>query len=665
MISENSNLWRIHLVLSVIYFVSSVSLTPSQIFAQQDGKGADIRIVSKLPNEDKRWALIIGIDRYEKDASSLKGAVNDAKALKDALVKYAGFFDDHVILLTSDAVDPDNLPRRENILDALNRLISNIPEDGLFLFSFSGHGVSVNDRAYLIPSNGRFTKSLSLLRDYSIDVERIRETVKEIKIKQVLIILDACRNEPGKGETANPLTEVYKRGFSFDVANGEVKAFATLYATSVGERAFEFYDKEMRQYRGYFSYAVEEAIKGKVANKNGEVTLGSLISYVENTVPARVHSEQGEKQEPSKEIAGYKESELVLSVVRAGAGPGSPTVAGVQTGEAPSPSIKTGEASFWGAVQESQDPSDFDRFLAAYPNGTYAALAKFKRDKLRTSAEISRYRNPKQGMVMRREIANGVEMEFVGIPTGEFLMGRLPDDNDRKYNELPQRKVVIKDGFWMGKYEVTERQWKAVMKSSPSSFETCDDCPVNSAKWLEVQQFIQRLNERNDGFEYRLPSEAEWEYAARANTKTRFYWGDDWDYSMICGHANVADLETQKTQPFKMIILGEAVNCNDGYAGLAPVGKFQPNGFDLYDMIGNAQEWCQDIFSRDYKHLPNDGSANLSIGDPNERVVRGGSYVSGPERGRDLGSASRSYDSINYSFGSGFRLVAVPRGSNP
>jgi hypothetical protein len=270
--------------------------------------------VSQLPSSEKRWALIIGVDTYEKDISSLRGAVNDAQALKDVLVKYAGFLESHVVLLRTGATDSDQLPRRSNILDELNKLSYRVPHDGLLLFSFSGHGVSIGTEAYLIPSDGRITKNLSFLRDFGIDVQRIKEGIKEIKVKQVLMFLDACRNQPGRGETPNPMTEAYTRGFSFDITNNEVQAFATLYATSIGERAFEFFDKQTRQYRGYFSYAIEEGMKGKAGNARGQITLGGLISYVENTVPSRVRFETGEKQVPFNEVAGYKENDLILAL---------------------------------------------------------------------------------------------------------------------------------------------------------------------------------------------------------------------------------------------------------------------------------------------------------------------------------------------------------------
>ncbi len=314
---ERANLRRDLLAIVVCSaFLSCLLIFPAIAIAQvvRDGKGVGVKLVTQLPSREKRWALILGIDKYREDISSLKGAVNDAKALKDVLVNNAGFPENQIVMLTTGAANPDLLPTRANILDELNILSYRVPEDGLLLFAFSGHGVSIGSDAYLIPSDGRITKNLSLLRDLSIDVQRIKEVIKEIKVKQVLMLLDACRNELGKGETANPLTEAFKRGFSFDVVNSGVKAFATLYATSLGERAFEFYDKETGLYRGYFSYAIEEGLKGKAGNGNGKITLRDLINYVENTVPKRVQVARGENQEPFNEIAGYKENELVLSI---------------------------------------------------------------------------------------------------------------------------------------------------------------------------------------------------------------------------------------------------------------------------------------------------------------------------------------------------------------
>lgn len=308
--------WQI-VVSGILIF--AVWLGALLVYAQtkQDGKGVGVKVVSELPSKEKRWALIVGIDEYQNDVSTLKGSVNDAKALKNVLVNNAGFSDNQIILLTTDSAEQDKRPTRDNILGALSDLYSRVPEDGLLLFSFSGHGISVGNQAFLIPSNGRFTKNQELLQDFSIDVSRIKRAIETMKVKQVLMLLDACRNEPGKGDTPNVLTDAYKNGFSFDVANSDVKAFATLYATSISERAYEFFDKETKQFRGYFSHAVEEALKGKAANEKGEVTLSRLIDYLETTVPKKVKYDKGETQIPMANYSEtYRANQLILAVAK-------------------------------------------------------------------------------------------------------------------------------------------------------------------------------------------------------------------------------------------------------------------------------------------------------------------------------------------------------------
>jgi hypothetical protein len=353
--------------------------------AQEDSRILAHPEVRSLPSKEKRWALIVGIDEYEKDVSSLKGAVNDARALKDILVKQAGFPESQVILLTSDAADRDQLPTRGNILEELDNLTGRVPADGLFLFSFSGHGVSIANEAYLIPSDGRITKSLKLLRNFSIDVRWIKDAIEDSKIKQVLMLLDACRNEVGRGDAANPLTEAYKSGFSFDVVNSGVKAFATLYATSIGYRAFEFLDRDTRRYRGYFSYAVEEGLKGKAANARGEITLGGLTDYVDRIVPEKVRSAKGERQEPFKEIAGYKESELVLAM--AAANNTSTNIRPSSVSERIDPVAV--EREYWETIRSSEDTQDYKGYLESYPKGAYAGVAHAKIRQLDAAKKVA------------------------------------------------------------------------------------------------------------------------------------------------------------------------------------------------------------------------------------------------------------------------------------
>lgn len=284
------------------------------IFAQD--KGVIIQPVSKLPQVEKRWALIIGVDTYEKDLTPLSGSVNDAKALRDVLINTAGFPVKQVILMTTDSTDKDLIPNRGNIIDQLDKLSRQISDDSLLLFSFSGHGISIGNEAFLIPSDGRIYQNAELMRERSIDVLRLKQSIQYTKAKQVLMLLDACRNDPlkSKSDIANPLTNAYKNGFRFDTVNKDIEAFATIYATSVGDRAYEFFDRQTQKYRGFFSYAIEEALKGQAADEKGQITLGNLLKYLESNVKQRVSVEKGQRQIPYYVTEGYKTSELVLSV---------------------------------------------------------------------------------------------------------------------------------------------------------------------------------------------------------------------------------------------------------------------------------------------------------------------------------------------------------------
>ena len=195
-------------------------------------------------------------------------------------------------------------------------------------------------------------------------------------------------------------------------------------------------------------------------------------------------------------------------------------------------------------------------------------------------------------------------MEFVGIPPGEFLMGST--SRHAQDDEQPLTRVRISKGFWMGKYEVTQDQWQAVMGNNPSGFSGCGRCPVEQVSWEDVQEFIGRLNGRSGGGRYRLPTEAEWEYAARAGTTTDTYAGD---VTEPIGNDPVVN---------GIAWYGE----NSGYR-THPAGQKAPNGFGLYDMLGNVWEWVGD-WTGDYP-----GGAVTDPAGPGSgsgRVYRGGGW---------------------------------------
>ncbi|HWS85360.1 MAG TPA: caspase family protein [Pyrinomonadaceae bacterium] len=296
------------------------------------GRAGDI---SELPSGAKRWALVIGVDDYKDgQIGSLRGAANDARALADALRRYAGFPADQIVLMTTDQPE-ERQPTRVNILRRLSNLASVVPKDGLLLVSFSGHGIERGGHAYLLPSDAQITDDVTFLEETAVSVSRMHERIRATGVGQVLVLLDACRNDPGgRADAPNPLTEAYTRGFNFDVRNREVQAFATLYATAVGYRAYEYGEKK----QGYFSWALVEGLKGAASNERGEVTLARLVEYVQTVVPKRVGIDlgSGRLQRPFAVIEGYKADDLIVSVV----GPGAADVAAAPHVSPSSPAVE-------------------------------------------------------------------------------------------------------------------------------------------------------------------------------------------------------------------------------------------------------------------------------------------------------------------------------------
>jgi len=211
---------------------------------------------------------------------------------------------------------------------------------------------------------------------------------------------------------------------------------------------------------------------------------------------------------------------------------------------------------------------------------------------------------------------NSIDMNFVLIPAGNFMIGShiSPEEVARKYggeaewfkSEHPQHKVTISEPFYLQATAVTQGQWEKVIGENPSEFNKCgDDCPVKEVPWTDTQKFIDKLNdmEGTDKFKYRLPTEAEWEYASRAGTTTDFSFGDDSD--KLCKYAWYANNSKGKTHP---------------------VGQKEPNAWGIYDIYGNVWEWVEDDWHDNYDGAPDDGRAWVDDPRGADRVIRGGSW---------------------------------------
>jgi formylglycine-generating enzyme required for sulfatase activity len=208
-------------------------------------------------------------------------------------------------------------------------------------------------------------------------------------------------------------------------------------------------------------------------------------------------------------------------------------------------------------------------------------------------------RIPKKARYQTEDLGNGVTLEMVYIPEGRFLMGSPETEKGRNSDEGPQHQVTL-EPFYMGKYPVTQAQYKAVMGKNPSYFKSWfkgKNRPVEQVSWHDAVEFCKRLSEMT-GRTYRLPSEAQWEYAARAGTTTPFYFGDTIT-------SKLANYNSNKT---------------------TDVGSFPPNAFGLYDMLGNVWEWCADPWHDNYEGAPTDGSVWEEDPSRNKRVRRGSSW---------------------------------------
>ena len=244
--------------------------------------------------------------------------------------------------------------------------------------------------------------------------------------------------------------------------------------------------------------------------------------------------------------------------------------------------------------------------------------------------------------------------EMVAVPAGAFVMGAAPGEEDReslaaefRNRSEPQRTVRLRR-FFAGRFEVTRGEYRAFAEATGRASDGCfiwqgaafeldrtkdwrdpgyaqhDGHPATCVSWEDASAYATWLSQKT-GKRYRLLTESEWEYAARAGTRASRFWGDD--RSIACDFANGGDLATHAKVPGASS--WHLAACDDRHAYTAPVGSYRPNAFGLYDMLGNVEEWTEDCWNRDLRATPDDGSA-ASGGDCTQRAVRGGSWLDSP-----------------------------------
>ncbi|MEQ9326509.1 MAG: SUMF1/EgtB/PvdO family nonheme iron enzyme, partial [Rhodospirillales bacterium] len=364
--------------------------------------------------------------------------------------------------------------------------------------------------------------------------------------------------------------------------------------------------------------------RAKIASLNGEA-VASLTAPTAPVAPAAAPSS------PSYRVSDLRATKWVSGRgtvnVRSGPGTGSPVVGRLGGGDEVSVTGRV-EGSEWVRVALADGGAGFVYGSLLGDTKPSAPVPVPGNGRNLSAGTVFRDCENAQVATSGTSVPGGVFCgpELVVIPPGSFMMG-----STESASEQPVHKVDIGYRFAVGRYEVTQSEWRTVMGTDPSVFKGADR-PVENVSWADAQAFIGKLNART-GRKYRLLTDSEWEYVARAGTTTEYSWGND----IGRGNANCA---------------GCGSRWDDRET--APVGSFRANGFGLHDLHGNVWEWVEDCYKDSYSGAPTNGSANTT-GDCNKRVLRGGSWNSNPV---NLRSASRIWNvTVNRYYLFGFRIA--------
>ena len=444
-------------------------------------------------------------------------------------------------------------------------------------------------RGYLLPSDG--DPDRAELTGYPLEV-LYGNLGKLEEARTVVVYLDAgFSGDSHAGMLVQAESAVAYRGV-------EPPANVTVLAAASGAEAASW-DEETRH--GLFTNHLLDALYGGGdADGDGQVTAGEAHEYLSRHVTREARRAYRRRQTPT--LTGPAATVVARAV--AGAFPRRPalTTAAAATEQAAEPAAQDGEPR-----------------AAMRPGSTF-----------RDCEECP---------------------ELVVVPAGSFLMGSPPSEDGREKDEGPRRRVTIAAPFAVGAYEVTRRQYERYVTATGSAtdvvcrvdgrrmsgvswrapgFRQTDAEPVVCVNWEEAQAYVSWLSRRT-GQEYRLLSEAEWEYVARGGADTTRHWGEGGEQ---CRYANGADATAKRRHRGWTVAL-----CDDRHYRTAPAGSYLPNAYGVHDVLGNVREWTADCGNADYQGAPVDGSA-WEQGDCGYRAVRGGAWHSAPDF---LRSADRSW----------------------
>jgi len=606
-------------------------LSVAEVAAQTVGPNG----VVYLPSVDGRpgqvlysasHALVVGVSRYRDPYwPTLGGVPEDVAEVSKALAQ-SGFQVKPVVL------NPDSRKLKE----VLSSFMANEGQikNARILIYFAGHGYTVlsetsgRTEGYVVPADAPNPGQQGEFKAKSLGMAELKNLATQMEAKHALFVFDSCF--AGTIFTSKSAQDVSAR--IADIANKPVRVFIT--SGDADQKVPDDGD-----FRRYFVNALRDGIG---QSKDDRFFTGvELGLYLHRKVTSL---RDGSKYPQSPRVGkindpAWDNGDFVF------VSPKAPPLP-------PPPPPIDAEKQAWEAAQKLNNSGAYQAYLSQYPQGKFAPAARVmvaglspaptpvpvsapvppapRPAPMPTPTPAPAPAVPVQGQMVQ-ECVSGVCFEMVGIPTGTFQMGSPDSERGRdSADEGPVHTVNVK-GFWMGKTEVTQGLWKAVMGSNPSKFSSCgDNCPVEQVSWDDAQEFIKKLNGLT-GKKYRLPSEAEWEYAARAGTKNRWSFVDqEYQLGEYAWYTVNSDSKTH------------------------PVGQKKPNPWGLHDMYGNVWEWLQDAWVDNYNGAPPDGGAregNSGVA----RVLRGGSWSNFPQ---DLRPAIRiSFTPVVRIYNFGFRLA--------
>ena len=587
-----------------------------------------------------RVALVVGNGAYTH-AGRLPNPVNDASDVAAALGRL-GF----EVTVVRDA-------GRTALNEALRAFTRRSAGADMALVFYAGHAMEMDGTNYLLPVDARIEQDTDV-RYETVTLGDVLASTSGAGLR--VVILDACRNNPLARSMQRTVSTRSVSNGSLGDLNEDLLGDETLvaYSAAAGTTAADG-DGRNSPYTAALLAHLEEPVE-----------IGLLFRRVRE----RVLTATSGRQRPHEYQSLLREHYLSGGAA-AGGGPAVPAGAAAAGGPAaadPAAAVAGGstavlaqqETVFWQSIVASTNRADFESYLARWPAGVYAPLARRRVAALRAAADPPRSDLPSEAVsdalppgrgdgAMFRDCPDCPEMAV--IPAGEFWMGSPAAEEGRSDHEGPRRRVALRS-FALGVREVTFDEWEACVRDGGCNGHRLDGrglgaYPVVDVSWEDARAYAAWLS-RKTGEPYRLPSEAEWEYAARGGTTTSRYWGDS--SSPQCGHANGADAAAKRVYSDWTT----AAACDDGAERAAPAGSYSANAFGLFDVLGNVWEWTEDCWAENHRGAPADGSPRRG-GDCGRRALRGGSWFNAS---RDLRSAARVWTpaDLRRSF-AGFRVA--------